>query len=100
MREFAKGFYKSLAWKQCRAAYAKSKRGLCEDCLARGVYRAGVIVHHKKHIDPDTIKDPHVILDWDNLELLCRDCHAKRHRYDKKRYRIDEMGRVIIPPRG
>lgn len=96
MREFAKGFYKSKAWKDCRAAYAKSRRGLCEICLGRGVYRAGVIVHHKIHVEPETINDPHVLLDWDNLQLVCRDCHAELHPTErqKRRYTVDELGRV------
>lgn len=97
MKEYAKGFYKSQAWKQCREAYAKSRRGLCEVCLSRGIYRAGVIVHHRTHIDPDNITDPRVILDWDNLQLVCRDCHAEQHK-PARRYRVDELGRVTAGP--
>jgi len=98
MRDFAKGFYKSQAWKQCRAAYAKSKRGLCEICLSRGLYRPGVIVHHKVHVEPETITDPHVLLDWQNLQLVCRDCHAELHAAKEgRRYRFDENGRLIVP---
>ena len=36
MREFAKAFYKSKAWQQCRAGYIAYRRGLdggmCEIC--------------------------------------------------------------------
>lgn len=95
MREFAKGFYKSQAWKKCREAYAKSRRGLCEQCLERGLYRPGEIVHHKVHVEPETISDPRVLLDWGNLQLVCRECHAKLHGRER-RYRLDEMGRVIV----
>ena len=97
MRDFAKGFYKSKAWKDCRAAYAKSVGGLCEVCLAEGRYVAGEIVHHKTHINPDNISDVRVILDWNNLQLVCRDCHARLHsNKEGQRYKIDEMGRVIL----
>lgn len=97
MKEYAKGFYKSKAWKECRAAYAKSVGGLCEICLERGLYRPGEIVHHKRHISPDNITDPRVILDWDNLQLVCRDCHAAIHAgKEGARYRVDELGRVMI----
>ena len=97
MREFAKGFYKSQAWKKCREAYAKSRRGLCEQCLERGLYRPGEIVHHKVHVEPDTISDPRVLLDWGNLQLVCRECHAELHgAKEGQRYRLDEMGRVIV----
>ena len=87
------GFYKTAAWVSCRDAYAKSKGGLCERCLSRGIYRSGVIVHHKIHLTPDTIKDPNVSLNWNNLQLLCRDCHAIVHK-PSRRYKVDAFGRV------
>lgn len=95
MQDFAARFYKSKQWQKCRAAYAKSVGGLCEICLAKGIYRAGEIVHHKKHIDPNTISDPNVLLSFDNLQLVCRLCHADLHRGYERRYIIDEDGRVI-----
>ncbi|UWP69737.1 HNH endonuclease [Subdoligranulum variabile] len=69
--------------------------GLCEQCLKTGLVKPGEIVHHKVHLTPDNINDPEVSLSWNNLELLCRDCHAKAHG-SLKRYKVDEMGRVII----
>lgn len=94
MQDFARAFYSSKAWQHCRAAYASSVHNLCERCLKEGRYTAGEIVHHKIRIDPLNIHDPTVTLNFDNLELLCRDCHAKEHG-KKKRYTIDELGRVI-----
>lgn len=96
MKEYAEGFYKSKAWKTTRAAYAKSVRGLCERCMEAGVYRAGVIVHHRTPITPDNIGDTKVALDWKNLQLLCRDCHAAVHDGRERRYKLDDMGRVIF----
>ena len=98
MREFAEPLYKSVAWQKCRAAYASSVGGLCERCLEKGLYKAGVIVHHKVYLTPDNINDPTVALSFDNLELLCRDCHAAEHQRTKLRYTIDEFGRVICSP--
>ena len=94
MKEYAAAFYLSPAWRKCRAAYVKSVGGLCEDCLKRGIYTPGVIVHHRVHITPDNINDESVTLNWDNLELVCRDCHAEAHEQRKRRYRVDEWGRV------
>lgn len=62
--------------------------------MKRGIYRPGDIVHHKVHLTPENISDPGVSLSWDNLELLCRDCHALAHK-PEKRYKVDELGRVI-----
>ena len=64
-------------------------------CLKNGIYKAGEIVHHKTPISPDNINDANITLNWNNLQLVCRDCHAKIHDKKNRRYKIDEMGRVI-----
>ena len=92
-QDFAKQFYRSQAWEKCREGFIKYRHGLCERCLARGIYKPGVIVHHKVHLTPDNITDPTITLSFDNLQLLCRDCHAITHK-PEKRYKIDELGRV------
>lgn len=93
MKDFAKAFYTSQAWKECREAYRKSVGGLCERCLKSGLYTAGEIVHHKIHITPDNVNDPSVTLNFKNLELVCRECHALEHG-TPKRFSVDELGRV------
>lgn len=95
MKDFAKEFYSSVAWKACRESYKKSVRGLCEVCLRKGIYKPGEIVHHKKHITPDNINDPTVTLAFDNLQLVCRDCHADLHKDRSKRYKVDALGRIV-----
>lgn len=96
MKDFAKGFYKSKAWKDCRTAYAASVGGLCEPCLKAGRYVAGEIVHHKIHVTPQNVNKPEIVLNFDNLELLCRECHSSAHGARQRRYQLDELGRVII----
>lgn len=116
-KPYAKQFYSSKAWQTCRNEYAKKVGLLCENCLKQGIYKPGVIVHHKIEIDPITIEKPEIALNFDNLELLCRECHAQRHdmsggrwakvnqvKREKKlaqnRYFVDENGRVTAnePP--
>ena len=111
-REFAQAFYNSTAWKRCREAYKHKRSYLCENCLRRGIYKAGEIVHHKIELDPVNINNPEVTLNFDNLELLCRDCHAEVHgnvggqfakinaqrraaKNNKNRYVIRDDGRVF-----
>lgn len=96
MKPYAERFYKSKTWQRCRTEYAKSVGGLCERCRAEGKITPGVIVHHKVNINPDNILDPDVTLNWDNLELLCRDHHAEEHEKKVKRYRVDGLGRVTV----
>ena len=94
-KDFARAFYDSPAWRKTRRAYASSVGGLCERCLAKGLYTPGEIVHHKIHLTPENIGDPAVSVSFDNLELLCRNCHADEHERTKKRYKIDQFGRVV-----
>lgn len=101
MKEYAKRFYKSKAWQKCRAGYAKSVGGLCERCLSRGLIVPGDIVHHKCYITPENIDDPTVTLDWNNLELLCQECHNNQHlSNNNKRYKVFSDGSVqpLNPP--
>ena len=93
-KEYAKSFYKSKAWQRCRDEYAKSVNWLCEDCLEQGIYKPGEIVHHMIEITPENINDPMVTLNWDNLRLVCRECHAEKHGKKIKRYSVDEYGFV------
>lgn len=94
MKEYAKEFYSSKTWQKCREGYKKSVGGLCERCLRNGKITAGVIVHHKVHISQENIKDPAVTLNWANLELVCRDCHAVEHGATEHRYEADALGRI------
>ena len=93
-------FYKSKKWQKVREAYFKKAKGLCEVCLKEGLIKQGEIVHHIIEMDPEKIKNEQLAYGFDNLQLVCRDCHAKIHgkpkRRSKKRYEIDEQGKVII----
>ena len=94
-------FYTSWAWRKCRKAFATSKGNLCEKCMKRGIIEAGskdrpLEVHHKIPLTAETVKDPKVALNWDNLELLCKTCHDEVKARTQKRWRFDESGRVII----
>lgn len=78
-RDFARAFYKSAAWARCRALVVARARGLCEECLRRGVVRPGRIVHHLVPLTPENVGDPSVTLDPAKLELVCEECHAAAH---------------------
>ena len=74
-KEWAKSFYKSKRWQQCRDSYIAQRRlidgGLCEVCHNA----VGYIVHHKIMLSPDNINDPEIALNHDNLSYECKDCH-------------------------
>ena len=101
-KEFAERFYGGKAWQHCRAAYKASVGGLCERCLKNGIVTAGEIVHHKVHVTKSTIDDPQVLLDWGNLELVCRECHRELHdqqmqkasSHAKRRFTVGADGKI------
>ena len=95
MKDYAERFYSSPAWQRTRQAYRKSRGDLCEICLAKGFYTPCDIVHHKIELTPKNIDDPNVSLNWDNLQCVCRCCHAEIHHRHQRRYKVDESGRVI-----
>ena len=67
-------FYASKKWLKIRTAYRIYRHGICERCG-----RPGEIVHHKSYINTQNIYKPEITMNFDNLELLCRDCHNKEH---------------------
>jgi 5-methylcytosine-specific restriction endonuclease McrA len=78
-KEFARKFYSSKAWQECRNEYMKRAHYLCENCLRKGIYKPAEIVHHIIEIDPITIERPEIALNFDNLEAVCRACHDELH---------------------
>ncbi|MFZ5352753.1 MAG: HNH endonuclease [Bacillota bacterium] len=78
-KDFAKAFYNSTAWQQCRDGYIQLVHGLCESCLRKGDYKPGKIVHHKITLTPENINNPEISLNWEHLEYDCQDCHNQEH---------------------
>ena len=94
MKPWATSFYESKQWQDCRNSYAASVGNLCERCQKKGLVKPGEIVHHKTELTPANIKDPMIALNWNNLELVCRECHLELHGRGGRRYKIDALGRV------
>ena len=95
VKEWAKGFYLSKAWKDTAAAYMLSVNYICERCG-----EPAKIVHHKTYLTKGNINNPNVALSWNNLEAVCQDCHNKEHHKQepKLRYRFDVEGNIIYTP--
>ena len=87
-------FYTSTFWKKRRREILDEHGGLCQLCLEKGLIEPAVHVHHRISLTSDNLNDPRITLDSSNLMALCETCHAEQHR--KKRWRVDEMGHVIL----
>jgi len=99
-QEFAKKFYNSKAWRECRASYIISVNHLCEHCLRDGKHVPGYIVHHIKHLSPLNINNPDITLNHDNLEYVCKECHEVIHYGKPKRAtrngtKFNESGELV-----
>lgn len=78
-KEFAKKFYASKAWKECRKAYIAKVNGMCERCLDIGRYTPGYILHHKILLTPTNIDNPNITLNHNLLYYVCKNCHEAFH---------------------
>lgn len=68
-------FYNSKKWHDLRNFKWQESNGLCEKCLAKGIVKEGVEVHHLVEISKDWNKR----FDYNNLILLCKECHQEMH---------------------
>lgn len=91
MKAWAKKFYHSKAWQDCRDGYIQSVHGLCERCLSKEVIKPGKIVHHKELLTPQNINNPNIALNWNKLEYVCQDCHNREHMSKHSATREDVM---------
>jgi len=101
-QECQAAFYVSVAWIDCARAYRRD-HPLCERCLTRHEISAAEEVHHRIKLTPSNIHKPDIVLNWDNLEALCKKCHQEEHNREKeqrkrsgRRWNLDEDGEVIL----
>lgn len=74
--------YRTAEWEKVRQYVIQRAHGLCEECLRQGRIEAGVDVDHIVPLNDQNWKDWDVAYNPDNLQLLCRQCHAEKHRRD------------------
>lgn len=93
-KDWARNFYQSKSWKEIRNyVFHQVDFGLCRRCG-----EPGEIVHHKVYLTPQNINNPAISLNIDNLEALCRTCHALEHEGESatdKGLMFDNQGNLI-----
>ena len=97
MRSIDSKFYKSALWESVRKNYIDSVNGLCENCLAKGIYTPAVHVHHIIHLNEQNVSDPLIAYGFDNLKALCHQCHNEEHFKKQKQnnYVFDNFGNIV-----
>lgn len=91
-------FYTSKAWQKCRRyviADILSRDGAlyCSRCRKEIMEPNDAVLHHIKPLDDDTVGDPDVAYNPDNLEILCHSCHNAEH---DKGWSVSREKRVYI----
>ena len=91
-------FYTSKAWQKCRRyviADILSRDGAlyCSRCRKEIMEPNDAVLHHIKPLDDDTVGDPDVAYNPDNLEILCHACHNAEH---DKGWTLSREKRVYI----
>jgi 5-methylcytosine-specific restriction protein A len=71
-------FYQSKPWRDLRNWHIK-QHPLCEACKSVGQFVAGEVVDHIKPISKGG-----AMLDYNNLQTLCKTCHAIKTAKENK----------------
>ena len=75
-------FYASKRWKELREMLIIQRHGRCDRCGKDfSTDPGGLIAHHREHLTDETLKDPQVAINPDNIEIVCPKCHAHYHAY-------------------
>lgn len=73
-------FYASKRWRSLREMLVIERHGICDRCGKDfSDDTSNLIAHHKKHLTDETLKDPSVAVNPDNIEILCTRCHNHEH---------------------
>ena len=71
--------YQDVRWQRLRVAYL-ADHPLCEECLANGITREAVDVHHVvSFMTAEGVERIELALNYDNLRALCKECHQAEH---------------------
>lgn len=89
-QEWAKAFYKSKAWQQCREEILKRDKYTCQ---TPGCHKVAEEVHHVTKLTPQNIDDPMISLNPKNLISLCGDCHKAKHKEDQRAGQLKKAGK-------
>ena len=94
-QSWAKRFYDSKAWKECRQSFIRIREGedggLCQICRNR----PGLIVHHRTWLTAANVSDPDIALNYSNLLYVCQECHNNIESQEENLYYFDEAGQPV-----
>lgn len=78
MRKLRQQAYQNSTWRKERDLYLK-EHPICEECLKKGKVTPAQDIHHIKSPFKGGEVNYTLLLDWNNLMALCKDCHGNIH---------------------
>ena len=72
-KPWAKQFYNSRTWKECRKQILRRDHYTCQECMANRAEE----IHHIIELSPSNIHNERITLNPDNLISLCKACHSR-----------------------
>lgn len=78
MRKLRQTAYQNKHWRKLRDTYLR-ENPLCEECLKKGKVTPAEDVHHIKSPFRGGEINYNMLLDYHNLESVCKDCHGEIH---------------------
>lgn len=82
MRELRRKAYNNTTWRKLRDLFLK-EHPICQDCVAKGKITPAVDIHHLRSPFKGGEVNYGLLLDYNNLAALCKECHAERHNKEK-----------------
>lgn len=93
-RELRRKAYNSQEWRKLRNEYIKNNP-LCAECLRQGKVTPAVDVHHHKSPFKTGEINWTLLLDYNNLESLCKKCHAEHHNKEQGHRTVQDILRQL-----
>ena len=82
-REVRMKAYNNTEWRRLRETYIR-EHALCEICLSKGKVVPAEDVHHKQSPFQNGEVNNNLLLDYNNLQALCKECHGNIHAHKDK----------------
>lgn len=90
MRKLRQEAYQNTAWRKMRDTYLVS-HPICERCLEKGKVTPATDIHHKRSPFKKGEINWTLLLDYDNLMSLCKECHGELHANQQGHMTAEEV---------
>ena len=91
-QDFSRGIYVSKEWRDLRFNLIIERGPVCQHCSKVVTDTSKLIGHHKIALLPANINNLDVVLNKNNIDLICFNCHNAVH----KRYGYNQHNVYIV----